>query len=120
MERAQSLNALADILRLSPSNQAAFSALILSPLIPPLSTPHEIAYPTSSTLNVETLPTEGNEPVSLEWQRGEPEPAVFSAVELAIHGDGTPGREGLRVRAAAAGLFEVGFIPVSHNKRSSL
>lgn len=46
---------------------------------------------------------------SSQWQRGELESALFSTIELCIHGDGTPGREGLRVRAAAAGLFEVNY-----------
>lgn len=33
--------------------------------------------------------------------------AVIAMTELAVYGDGTRGRDGLRVRAAAAGLFEV-------------
>ena len=42
-----------------------------------------------------------------KWHRGSEELAVLSTVDLGVHGDGTPGREGLRVRAGAVALFEV-------------
>lgn len=100
------MNALADILRLSPPNQEAFAALVLTPLIPPLSPSHDSSYGGSSD---EPGPsrTRENEHIDDKWHRGMAEPAVLSTIDLAVHGDGTPGREGLRVRAAAAALFEV-------------
>lgn len=33
--------------------------------------------------------------------------AIVALTSLAVYGDGTRGRDGLRVRAAAAGVFEV-------------
>lgn len=116
--KSQSLNALADIVKLSIPNQLAFASLVVSPLIPPLAPPqHEPDYPAVG--NQERQAEEdahSGEPQSddSKWQRGEPETAVFSAIAIAVHGDGTPGREGLRVRAAAAGLFQVRHDPLSH------
>ena len=102
------MNALADILRLSSINQEAFAALVLTPLIPPLSpSSHDSSY--GGTANDEPGPSRSRDQDNGDdkWHRGMPEPAVLSTIDLAVHGDGTPGREGLRVRAAAAALFEV-------------
>jgi len=45
---------------------------------------------------------------SAKWKRGQPVPAVVAVVSLAVEGDGvSEGREGLRIRAAAANLFQV-------------
>lgn len=113
------MNALADILRLSPPNQKALTALVVTPLIPPL-VPSSIetyaaaeASPRDERRDSSDHPREGEEspssprPSDAKWRRGKPLPAVVATVSLAVNGDGTPGREGLRVRAAAAGLFEV-------------
>ncbi|GAA5849938.1 hypothetical protein JCM8547_000958 [Rhodosporidiobolus lusitaniae] len=119
--KSQSLNALADILRLSPDNQSLLTSLIVTPLIPPAvpsspetymsdpSDPH--APPPGANPNDPHDPhAQGGDEFQQErpnkWRRGEPVPAVVAVVSLAVNGDGTPGREGLRVRAAAASLFE--------------
>lgn len=129
---SQSLNALADILRNSPPNQEALTSLILTPLIPPLApssveTYHAAGDETAdfdergASRHPSQLRGEGsggdrdehNErgeqiaPSENKWKRGKKMPAVVATTALAVNGDGTPGREGLRVRAAAAGLFEV-------------
>lgn len=46
---------------------------------------------------------------SKKWTRGQPVPAVVVVVSLAVEGIGLTGREGLRIRAAAANLFQVSF-----------
>lgn len=94
----QSLNALADILRLSQPNQDAFASLIVTPLIPPSTASHDQSYSTENGGELDA----GSD----RWHRGIPESAVLSTIDICVHGDGTPGREGVRVRAAAAGLFE--------------
>ncbi|BGP36921.1 Vesicle-mediated ER to Golgi transport protein [Rhodotorula kratochvilovae] len=115
--KSQSLNALADIMRASPDNQSLLTSLIVTPLIPPQtpSSPETYAgedgssadHPRSSLDHAQDdhphshAPT----PVALKWRRGTPVPAVVAVTALAVNGDGTPGREGLRVRAAAANLF---------------
>ncbi|GAA5899956.1 hypothetical protein JCM6882_007011 [Rhodosporidiobolus microsporus] len=125
--KSQSLNALADILRLSPDNQSLLTSLIITPLIPPLapSSPetydHEAAHDPNHPDYDPHAPHGGNqyphghqhqqhqqafEPRARQWTRGDPVPAVVAVVSLAVDGDGTPGREGLRVRASAAALFE--------------
>ncbi|GAA5832882.1 hypothetical protein JCM11251_000516 [Rhodosporidiobolus azoricus] len=122
--KSQSLNALADILRLSPDNQSLLTSLIITPLIPPLapSSPetydHEAQDPNHPDYDPHALHGHGQhdhqhdhqqhgfEPSRNKWTRGDPVPAVVAVVSLAVDGDGTPGREGLRVRAAAAALFE--------------
>ncbi|GAA5922633.1 uncharacterized protein JCM15063_003368 [Sporobolomyces koalae] len=44
---------------------------------------------------------------SRKWKKGTPVPAVVAVVSLAVNGDSvTAGREGLRLRAAAASLFQ--------------
>ncbi|KAK4699134.1 intracellular protein transport protein USO1, partial [Phenoliferia sp. Uapishka_3] len=112
--KSQSLNALADILRLSPPNQEAFASLTVTPLIPPLTpSSHDSAYPSNDD-GTQDLPSShegaGNSrspnPSESRWHRGTPVLATVATVSLSVQGDGTPGREGLRVRAAAAGLFE--------------
>lgn len=104
-------------MRSSSENQATLTSLIITPLIPP-------AAPSSAESYNEEYGAEngeqsrnsvdggrsdnGLEPeraASLRWQRGESVPAVVAVTNLAVNGDGTPGREGLRVRAAAANLF---------------
>lgn len=125
----QSLNALADILRNSPPNQEALTSLFLTPLIPPLAPSsvetyhaegadghdghdeHERRHPSDFPGRDEgghgDERERGGEPSENKWRRGKKMPAVVATTALAVNGDGTPGREGLRVRAAAAGLFEV-------------
>lgn len=45
---------------------------------------------------------------STKWRKSSPVPAVVAVVSLAVNGDGvSTGREGLRIRAAAANLFQV-------------
>lgn len=45
---------------------------------------------------------------STKWRKSSPVPAVVAVVGLAVNGDGVSiGREGLRIRAAAANLFQV-------------
>lgn len=110
----QSLIALADIIRLSPSNQEAFADLLVTPLIPPIaSTPYPShngnnSYERSSQEGRTSADgrerEEGNE---TRWRRGEEVSAVVALTSLAILGDGTRGRDGLRVRAGAAALFAV-------------
>ena len=96
------------------------TSLIITPLIPPAAPSSAETYtqdeddgsvdgqPRSS---VDTARSEngGGEhdgrPTSTKWRRGESVPAVVAVTNLAVNGDGTPGREGLRVRAAAANLF---------------
>ncbi|KAL8283699.1 hypothetical protein RQP46_005494 [Phenoliferia psychrophenolica] len=113
--KSQSLNALADILRLSPPNQEAFAALTVTPLIPPLlPSSHELTYSSgedhgSHDRDQQQRPGHdgrSHDPSESRWHRGVPTLAVVATVALSVQGDGTPGREGLRVRAAAAGLFE--------------
>ncbi|GAA6035143.1 hypothetical protein JCM8097_006386 [Rhodosporidiobolus ruineniae] len=121
--KRQALNALADILRFSPDNQSLLTSLIVTPLIPPATpSPVESYDPTSPTdehphgrLSAEFDPhrqqyhhqqQQQQMEASRKWTKGEPVPAVAAVVQLAVNGDGTRGREGLRVRAAAANLFE--------------
>lgn len=115
----QSLNALADIMRSSPDNQSLLTSLIVTPLIPPVtpSSPETYAgedgaeHPRSSLDHAhdEDDPSHAAHqpaaPPPTKWRRGTPVPAVVAVTALAVNGDGTPGREGLRVRAAAANLF---------------
>ena len=110
---AKSLNALADILRLSPPNQEAFGSLTVTPLIPPLlPSSHDVAYGAGDDHESHDRERPGHDgrphdSSETRWHRGTPSLAVVATVALSVQGDGTPGREGLRVRAAAAGLFEV-------------
>ncbi|ORY56205.1 p115 like vesicle tethering protein [Leucosporidium creatinivorum] len=126
--KSQSLNALADILRNSPPNQEALTSLILTPLIPPLAPSsvetYHAAGDETAELDERGAPRHPSElrgegpggergergdliaPSENKWKRGKKMPAVVATTALAVNGDGTPGREGLRVRAAAAGLFE--------------
>ncbi|GAA6051299.1 hypothetical protein JCM3770_006800 [Rhodotorula araucariae] len=116
--KSQSLNALADIMRASSDNQSLLTSLIVTPLIPPQtsSSPETYAgedgddrsrssldYPHDDHLNPHGSPHHA--PVATKWRRGTAVPAVVAVTALAVNGDGTPGREGLRVRAAAANLF---------------
>lgn len=96
------------------------TSLIITPLIPPAAPSSAETYtqdeddgsvdgqPRSS---VDTARSENGagehdaRPTSTKWRRGESVPAVVAVTNLAVNGDGTPGREGLRVRAAAANLF---------------
>ncbi|KWU45465.1 hypothetical protein RHOSPDRAFT_16490, partial [Rhodotorula sp. JG-1b] len=119
--KAQSLNALADIMRSSPENQAMLTSLIITPLIPPAAPSSAETYtqdgddgsgdgqPRSSVDTARSENGGGGEldvrSTSTKWRRGESVPAVVAVTNLAVNGDGTPGREGLRVRAAAANLF---------------
>ncbi|GAA5870110.1 hypothetical protein JCM3774_002595 [Rhodotorula dairenensis] len=118
--KAQSLNALADIMRSSPENQAMLTSLIITPLIPPAAPSSAESYAQDGDDSVEGQPrfsfegaarsengggAEHDRPASTKWRRGESVPAVVAVTNLAVNGDGTPGREGLRVRAAAANLF---------------
>jgi hypothetical protein len=120
--KSQSLNALADILRGSAPNQEALTSLILTPLIPPIqpsSVDHYPADADDSRSMDGSRPSDDYDrdnggpdrreprPSETKWRRGVSVPAVVATVNLAVNGDGTPGREGLRVRAAAANLFEV-------------
>ncbi|KAK4055135.1 Vesicle-mediated ER to Golgi transport protein [Microbotryomycetes sp. JL201] len=120
--KSRSLNALSDIMRNSSPNQEAMTSLVLTPLIPPLAPPAPEHYPAegenlgederasfdrASTGQGAVAPSES------KWRRGTPTPAVVAAVQLAVNGDGTPGREGLRVRAAAVNLFE-SYVAGSH------
>ncbi|GAA5926865.1 hypothetical protein JCM3775_007063 [Rhodotorula graminis] len=116
--KSQSLNALADIMRSSPDNQTLLTSLIVTPLIPPVtpSSPETyvgedgMEHPRSS---VDQDRDEDDDehaqhhraPPPTKWRRGTPVPAVVAVTALSVNGDGTPGREGLRVRAAAANLF---------------
>ncbi|SCV68561.1 BQ2448_682 [Microbotryum intermedium] len=117
--KSQAMNALADILRLSPPNQAALNSLIVTPLIRPMaSAPSELYNPVYE--DGEQHPNRGGGSRSddededeterrsnkSKWRKGTPAPAVIAAVRLAVVGDGTTGRSGLRVRAAAANLFQ--------------
>ncbi|KAI5478541.1 hypothetical protein MNV49_004798 [Pseudohyphozyma bogoriensis] len=107
--KSQSLNALADILRLSPPNQEAIANLTVTPLIPPLAPSHESSYAAAAGEDGERMDARVSSTQSASdhrWHRGIPVLAIVAAVSLSVQGDGTPGREGLRVRAAAAGLFE--------------
>ncbi|GAA5859616.1 hypothetical protein JCM1840_006374 [Sporobolomyces johnsonii] len=120
--KSQSLNALADILRLSTPNQELLTSLIVTPLIPPLAPSSPEFYSedqASPSLSHDYHSEHGSphhghgheqreapRPSATKWKRGTPVPAVVAVVGLAVNGDGTPGREGLRVRAAAANLFE--------------
>ncbi|GAA6001670.1 hypothetical protein JCM10207_002257 [Rhodosporidiobolus poonsookiae] len=119
--KSQSLNALADILRLSPDNQNLLTSLIVTPLIPPLapSSPETYGEDAAHHDHSEHDPhghhhhagrehehAEPPRPSANKWRRGAPVAAVVAVVNLAVNGDGTPGREGLRVRASAASTFE--------------
>ena len=115
--KSQSLNALADILRLSPPNQDALTNLVVTPLIPPLAPSATDAYHSvgdeAGQGGEDDLNGGGSadgharvQPSDTKWRKGLPTPAVVATVALVVNGDGTPGREGLRVRAGAAGLFE--------------
>lgn len=107
--KSQSLNALADILRLSTANQEAFASLTVTPLIPPAAPSHESSYSAASGDEPGATgldPREARVPADHRWRRGTPTLATVATVILSVEGDGTPDREGLRVRAAAAGLFE--------------
>ncbi|KAM0793553.1 hypothetical protein ACM66B_000990 [Microbotryomycetes sp. NB124-2] len=113
--KSQSLNALGDILRNSPPNQEALTNLVLTPLIPPLAPSQPEHYPADGEHIGEDERTSFDRasagqpvvaPSESKWRRGRPTPAVVATVQLSVNGDGTPGREGLRVRAAAANLFE--------------
>ncbi|GAA5980168.1 hypothetical protein JCM10908_001559 [Rhodotorula pacifica] len=115
--KAQSLNALADIMRSSPENQAMLTSLIITPLIPPAAPSSAESYAQEGDETVDgqqrhSVDTDRSEngveherPTSTRWRRGESVPAVVAVTNLSVNGDGTPGREGLRVRAAAANLF---------------
>ncbi|GAA5978532.1 hypothetical protein JCM11641_007976 [Rhodosporidiobolus odoratus] len=124
--KSQSLNALADILRLSSDNQSLLTSLIVTPLVPPLTPSSPETYNEDSANpdhpDYDPYAAEDQQHQHHEhghdhdeheqssstnnWRRGEPVPAVVAVVNLAVNGDGTPGREGLRVRASAASLFE--------------
>lgn len=111
---SQSLNALADILRLSQPNQEFLSALVVTPLIPPTSpsSTHDHTYGGSQDEAPHRSHRDSQDPredqSETKWRRGTAVSAVVALTNLAVYGDGTRGRDGLRVRAAAAGLFEVG------------
>lgn len=135
--KSQSLNALADILRGSAANQEALTSLIVTPLIPPIQPSSVDHYPADAedSRSVDDSRPSGDyardregadggsigrrepRPSETKWRRGIPVPAVVANVNLAVHGDGTPGREGLRVRAAAANLFEVGRLHAAQLRR---
>ncbi|BGO92969.1 hypothetical protein NBRC10512_004190 [Rhodotorula toruloides] len=116
--KSQSLNALADIMRSSADNQTLLTTLIVTPLIPPAGPSSPETYADDSTSQHDGQPRasvdgqsqhhehdEAAQRAASKWRRGTPVPAVVAVTDLAVHGDGTPGREGLRVRAAAANLF---------------
>ncbi|GAA6000461.1 uncharacterized protein JCM10292_001526 [Rhodotorula paludigena] len=118
--KAQSLNALADIMRSSPDNQSLLTSLIVTPLIPPQTPSSPETYmgedgadpsrPSFDQSNGEydahhQRQFDAPAPAASKWRRGSPVPAVVAVTSLSVNGDGTPGREGLRVRAAAANLF---------------
>ncbi|GJN91820.1 hypothetical protein Rhopal_004843-T1 [Rhodotorula paludigena] len=118
--KAQSLNALADIMRSSPDNQSLLTSLIVTPLIPPQTPSSPETYmgedgaDPSRTSFVQSngeydshhqRQFDAPAPAASKWRRGSPVPAVVAVTSLSVNGDGTPGREGLRVRAAAANLF---------------
>ncbi|KAM0756160.1 hypothetical protein T439DRAFT_22282 [Meredithblackwellia eburnea MCA 4105] len=112
--KSQALNALADILRLSPPNQAAFAELTVTPLIPPLvPSARDPAYSDGQDDEQRfggggpgVMREKLHDPSDAKWHRGTPLPATIATVSLCVQGDGTPGREGLRVRAGAAAVFE--------------
>ncbi|SCZ90568.1 BZ3500_MvSof-1268-A1-R1_Chr1-3g02071 [Microbotryum saponariae] len=119
MLKSQAMNALADILRLSPPNQAALNSLIVVPLIRPMASPPAEHYnpdyddgePAQQRGGGSRSDDEDEDEVDRrsnrsKWRKGTPAPAVIAVVRLAVVGDGTPGRSGLRVRAAAANLFQ--------------
>lgn len=95
--KSQSINAVADIMRSSKENQELLSNLIVTPLLPP-----EVRDPAARGRRG---PDE--EEYDSRWHSGEPNHAVAVTIALAVNGDGTPGRDGLKVRAGAANLFEV-------------
>ncbi|BGP28957.1 Vesicle-mediated ER to Golgi transport protein [Rhodotorula toruloides] len=116
--KSQSLNALADIMRSSADNQTLLTTLIVTPLIPPAGPSSPDTYADDSNPQHEGQPRasvdgqsqhqehdEAAQRAASKWRRGTSVPAVVAVTDLAVHGDGTPGREGLRVRAAAANLF---------------
>lgn len=106
-------------MRSSPENQAMLTSLIITPLIPPAAPSSAESYAQEGDDSVEGQPrssfegparsenggAEYDRPSPTKWRRGESVPAVVAVTNLAVNGDGTPGREGLRVRAAAANLF---------------
>ena len=96
------------------------TSLIITPLIPPAAPSSAETYtqdeddrsvdgqPRSSVDSARSENGGGEldaRPASTKWRRGESVPAVVAVTNLAVNGDGTPGREGLRVRAAGANLF---------------
>ncbi|BGP67356.1 Vesicle-mediated ER to Golgi transport protein [Rhodotorula toruloides] len=116
--KSQSLNALADIMRSSADNQTLLTTLIVTPLIPPAGPSSPETYADDTTSQHDGQPRasvdgqsqhhdhdEAAQRAASKWRRGTSVPAVVAVTDLAVHGDGTPGREGLRVRAAAANLF---------------
>lgn len=107
--KSQALNALADILRLSPPNQDFLTSLSVTPLIPPLlpSSVESYVGEGQEDEDGEEQIEEKQKPLDTKWRRGKSLSAVVAVVSLGVHGDGTPGREGLRVRAGAVNLFEV-------------
>lgn len=106
-------------MRASADNQAMLTSLIITPLIPPAAPSSADSYARDrdddatdggqSRPSVDGARSDAGEDTeragSARWQRGESVPAVVAVTNLAVNGDGTPGREGLRVRAAAANLF---------------
>ncbi|BGP21760.1 transporter [Rhodotorula toruloides] len=115
--KSQSLNALADIMRSSADNQTLLTTLIVTPLIPPAGPSSPETYTDATSQHDGQLHSsvdgqsqhrdhdEAGQRAASKWRRGTSVPAVVAVTDLAVHGDGTPGREGLRVRAAAANLF---------------
>lgn len=113
----QSLNCLADIVRLSPLNQEFLANLNVAPLIPPQSPSagqsdqHAYGSNNEESTSQAGQYSEGggreSDQIENKWRRGEEMAAIVALTNLAVHGDGTRGRDGLRVRAAAVGLLEV-------------
>lgn len=83
-------------MRGSEQNQTFFASLELTPLIPPSAPSHEATYTTD--------PEE--QPEEHRWKKGRTELALTALARLAVLGDGTPGRDGLSVRAGACASFE--------------
>jgi len=105
-----SLNALSEITKGSTNNQDMLTEVMVQPLIPVFR---------SDGLQA-TSPTDPSSPEEsdIEWQRAQPVPAILALIALAVQGDpglsmaeSQGGLDGLRVRAAAVGLFEVCFHP---------
>jgi len=94
--KAHALNALADLFKGSPINQDLLTNLWVQPMIPVYS-------------------EEESSEQGPEWQRAQPVPATLALIALAVQGDpglgiDAGGPEGLQVRAAAVGLFEVSLV----------